>query len=92
MPNGLRPARGDACGGKLRNQIQQPLLLTILFLQGAGEQGSNLDDVKKHAVAKIVEQQATNFTETSIEAIYKNNNLVKQPAKKDFNKHCDSFS
>lgn len=40
---------------KLRNQIQQPLLPTILFLQGAGEQGSNLDDVKKHAVAKIVE-------------------------------------
>ncbi|WP_375468957.1 hypothetical protein [uncultured Nostoc sp.] len=55
MPNGLRPDRGDACGGKLCNQIQQLLLPTILFLQGAGEQGSNLDDVKKHAVAKIVE-------------------------------------
>ncbi|MEH2299864.1 MAG: hypothetical protein V7K88_12765 [Nostoc sp.] len=71
MQNGLRTPGSDACGGKLRNQIQQPLLPTILFLQGAGEQGSNLDDVKKHAVAKIVEQQATNFTQTSIEAIYK---------------------
>ncbi|MEH2236738.1 prolyl oligopeptidase family serine peptidase [Nostoc sp.] len=39
------------------NETQQPLLPTILFLHGAGERGSNLDDVKKQGVAKIVEQQ-----------------------------------
>ncbi|MEH1933698.1 MAG: prolyl oligopeptidase family serine peptidase [Nostoc sp.] len=51
LPDGLRPDRGD------RNEIQQPLFPTILFLHGAGERGSNLDDVKKQGVAKIVEQQ-----------------------------------
>ncbi|MEH1942346.1 MAG: prolyl oligopeptidase family serine peptidase [Nostoc sp.] len=39
------------------NEKQQPLLPTILFLHGAGERGSNLDNVKRHGVAKIVEQQ-----------------------------------
>lgn len=28
----------------------------ILFLHGAGERGSNLDDVKRHGIAKIVEE------------------------------------
>ncbi|MEH1832004.1 MAG: prolyl oligopeptidase family serine peptidase [Nostoc sp.] len=51
LPDGLRPAGGD------RNETQQLLLPTILFLHGAGERGSNLDDVKKQGVAKIVEQQ-----------------------------------
>lgn len=39
------------------NGIPQPLLPTILFLHGAGERGSDLDEVKKHGVAKIVEEQ-----------------------------------
>ncbi|MBN3873165.1 prolyl oligopeptidase family serine peptidase [Nostoc sp. JL33] len=51
LPDGLRAAGGD------RNETQQPLLPTILFLHGAGERGSNLDDVKKQGIAKIVEQQ-----------------------------------
>ncbi|MEH2380575.1 MAG: prolyl oligopeptidase family serine peptidase [Nostoc sp.] len=51
LPDGLRPPGGD------RNEIQQPLLPTILFLHGAGERGSDLDNVKKQGVAKIVEQQ-----------------------------------
>ncbi|MEH2137306.1 prolyl oligopeptidase family serine peptidase [Nostoc sp.] len=50
LPDGLHPD-GD------RNQIQQPLLPTILFLHGAGQRGSDLDDVKKHGIAKVVEQQ-----------------------------------
>ncbi|MEH2072656.1 MAG: prolyl oligopeptidase family serine peptidase [Nostoc sp.] len=40
-----------------RNGLPQPLLPTILFLHGAGERGSNLDEVKNHGVAKIVEEQ-----------------------------------
>ncbi|MDF5739386.1 MULTISPECIES: prolyl oligopeptidase family serine peptidase [unclassified Nostoc] len=51
LPDGLCPTGGD------RNEIQQPLLPTILFLHGAGERGSNLDDLKKQGVTKIVEQQ-----------------------------------
>lgn len=51
LPDGLYPD-GD------RNEIQQPLLPTILFLHGAGQRGSDLDDVRKHGVAKVVEQQA----------------------------------
>ncbi|MEH2200691.1 prolyl oligopeptidase family serine peptidase [Nostoc sp.] len=51
LPDGLHPD-GD------RNEIQQPLLPTILFLHGAGQRGSDLDDVRKHGVAKVVEQQA----------------------------------
>ncbi|MBW4429441.1 MAG: prolyl oligopeptidase family serine peptidase [Nostoc desertorum CM1-VF14] len=42
---------------RLRNKTQEPLLPTILFLHGAGERGSNLDNVKKYGVAKIVEQK-----------------------------------
>lgn len=34
---------------------------TILFLHGAGQRGSNLDDVKKYGVPKIVEQRAIFF-------------------------------
>lgn len=30
---------------------------TILFLHGSGERGSNLENVKKHGIAKIVEQK-----------------------------------
>lgn len=30
----------------------------ILFLHGAGERGSNLDDVKRHGIAKIVEERS----------------------------------
>ncbi|MEH1902860.1 MAG: prolyl oligopeptidase family serine peptidase [Nostoc sp.] len=51
LPDGLCPTGGD------RNEIQQPLLPIILFLHGAGERGSNLDDLKKQGVTKIVEQQ-----------------------------------
>ncbi|MEH1912072.1 prolyl oligopeptidase family serine peptidase [Nostoc sp.] len=51
LPDGLRPAGSD------RNEIQQTLLPTILFLHGAAERGSDLDNVKKQGVAKIVEQQ-----------------------------------
>ncbi|MEH2296141.1 dienelactone hydrolase family protein [Nostoc sp.] len=40
-----------------RNETQQPLLPTILFLHGAAERGSDLDNVKKQGVTKIVEQQ-----------------------------------
>ncbi|MEH2262844.1 prolyl oligopeptidase family serine peptidase [Nostoc sp.] len=40
-----------------RNEIQQPLLPTILFLHGAGQRGYDLDDVRKHGIAKVVEQQ-----------------------------------
>src|SRR5689334_17020419 len=36
---------------------QEQLLPTIVFLHGSGERGSNLDDVKRHGVAKIVEEQ-----------------------------------
>ncbi len=38
-------------------ETEEHLFPTILFLHGAGERGSNLDDVKRHGVAKIVEQQ-----------------------------------
>ncbi len=31
---------------------------TILFLHGSGERGSNLEDVKKHGIAKIVEERS----------------------------------
>ncbi len=31
---------------------------TILFLHGAGERGSNLEDVKRHGMARIVEEQS----------------------------------
>ncbi|MEH2441873.1 prolyl oligopeptidase family serine peptidase [Nostoc sp.] len=51
LPDGLHPD-GD------RNEIQQALLPTILFLHGAGQRGSDLDDVIKHGVAKVVEQQS----------------------------------
>ncbi|MEH1882941.1 prolyl oligopeptidase family serine peptidase [Nostoc sp.] len=51
LPDGLHPD-GD------RNEIQQALLPTILFLHGAGQRGSDLDDVRKHGVAKVVEQQS----------------------------------
>ncbi|MEH2461096.1 prolyl oligopeptidase family serine peptidase [Nostoc sp.] len=40
-----------------RNETQQPFLPTILFLHGAGERGSDLDNVKKQGVTKIVELQ-----------------------------------
>ncbi|MBD2449353.1 prolyl oligopeptidase family serine peptidase [Nostoc sp. FACHB-152] len=33
------------------------LLPTIVFLHGSGERGSNLDDVKRHGIAKVVEEQ-----------------------------------
>jgi predicted peptidase len=33
------------------------ILPTIVFLHGAGEKGSNLDDVKRHGIAKVVEEQ-----------------------------------
>ncbi|MDF5710202.1 MAG: prolyl oligopeptidase family serine peptidase [Nostoc sp. S4] len=39
------------------NGLPQPLLPTILFLHGSGERGSNLDEVKNHGVAKIVDEQ-----------------------------------
>ncbi|WP_257237191.1 prolyl oligopeptidase family serine peptidase [Nostoc sp. 'Peltigera malacea cyanobiont' DB3992] len=51
LPDGVRAGGGD------RKETQQPLLPTILFLHGAGQRGSNLDDVKKQGIAKIVEQQ-----------------------------------
>ncbi|MEH2326709.1 MAG: prolyl oligopeptidase family serine peptidase [Nostoc sp.] len=58
-PNGVHADGGDVYDGLvLRNEIQHLLLPTILFLHGAGQRGSNLDDVKKYGVAKIVEQQA----------------------------------
>lgn len=40
-----------------RNETQNPLLPTILSLHGSGERGSYLNHVKKHGVAKVVEQQ-----------------------------------
>jgi predicted peptidase len=36
---------------------KEQLLPTIVFLHGAGEKGSNLDDVKRHGIAKVVEEQ-----------------------------------
>lgn len=36
---------------------KEQLSPTIIFLHGAGERGSNLEDVKRHGVAKIVEEQ-----------------------------------
>ncbi|MBN3905203.1 MAG: prolyl oligopeptidase family serine peptidase [Nostoc sp. NMS1] len=39
-----------------RNETQQPLP-TILCLHGSGERGSYLNHVKKHGVAKVVEQE-----------------------------------
>jgi predicted peptidase len=61
LPDELRRTIGDTVGDvydglRLRNETQHPLLPTILFLHGAGERGSNLDNVKRHGVAKIVEQ------------------------------------
>lgn len=35
---------------------KEQLSPTIIFLHGAGERGSNLEDVKRHGVAKIVEE------------------------------------
>ncbi|WP_100899512.1 dienelactone hydrolase family protein [Nostoc flagelliforme] len=59
LPNGVHADGGDVYDGlRLRTQRQQLLLPTILFLHGAGQRGSNLDDVKKYGVPKIVEQQA----------------------------------
>ncbi|MBG1244248.1 prolyl oligopeptidase family serine peptidase [Nostoc sp. NZL] len=66
LPDGVHPDGGDGVpptvddaydGLRLRNETQELLLPTILFLHGAGERGSNLDNVKRHGVAKIVEQQ-----------------------------------
>jgi predicted peptidase len=51
LPDALRVTGGD------RSTTQQPLLPTILFLHGSGERGSDLNDVRKQGVAKIVEQQ-----------------------------------
>ncbi|MFS0518275.1 prolyl oligopeptidase family serine peptidase [Nostoc sp. UIC 10607] len=57
--DGVPPTVGDVYDGlRLRNETQELLLPTILFLHGAGERGSNLDNVKRHGVAKIVEQQS----------------------------------
>jgi predicted peptidase len=50
LPNGLHPNGSH-------NETQHPLLPTILFLHGSGERGSYLNHVKKHGVAKVVEQQ-----------------------------------
>ncbi|ACC83587.1 prolyl oligopeptidase family serine peptidase [Nostoc punctiforme] len=50
LPNGLHP-NGS------RNETQEPLLPTIVSLHGSGERGSYLNHVKKHGVAKVVEQQ-----------------------------------
>ncbi|MCC5655903.1 prolyl oligopeptidase family serine peptidase [Nostoc sp. XA010] len=59
LPDGVHGDAGDVYEGlRLRTQRQQLLLPTILFLHGAGQRGSNLDDVKKYGVAKIVEEQA----------------------------------
>ncbi|MGF2035872.1 MAG: prolyl oligopeptidase family serine peptidase [Nostoc sp. CmiVER01] len=59
LPNGVHADADDVYDGlRLRNETQQLLLPTILFLHGAGQRGSNLDDVKKYGVPKIVEQQA----------------------------------
>ncbi|WP_375510152.1 prolyl oligopeptidase family serine peptidase [uncultured Nostoc sp.] len=58
LPDRVHADAGDVYDGlRLRNEIQQLLLPTILFLHGAGERGSNLDNLKRHGVAKIVEQQ-----------------------------------
>ncbi|MEH1838947.1 MAG: prolyl oligopeptidase family serine peptidase [Nostoc sp.] len=58
LPDEVDPDGGDVYDGlRLRNKTHQLLLPTILFLHGAGERGSNLDNVKKYGVAKIVEQQ-----------------------------------
>ncbi|QMS91556.1 prolyl oligopeptidase family serine peptidase [Nostoc edaphicum CCNP1411] len=58
LPDGLRSKGGDIYDGlRLRNETQQPLLPTILFLHGAGERGSDLDNVKKQGVTQIVEKQ-----------------------------------
>ncbi|MEA5625335.1 prolyl oligopeptidase family serine peptidase [Nostoc sp. UHCC 0251] len=57
LPDELSLDEGDVYDGlRLRTQRQHPLLPTILFLHGASERGSNLDDVKRHGIAKIVEQ------------------------------------
>ena len=59
LPDGVDGDAGDVYDGlHLRTQRQQLLLPTILFLHGAGQRGSNLDDVKKYGLPKIVEQQA----------------------------------
>lgn len=39
-------------------KLKEQSLPTIIFLHGAGERGDNLEDVKRHGVAKIVEAQA----------------------------------
>lgn len=39
------------------NEAKEQLFPTILFLHGAAERGSNLDDVKRQGLAKIVEEQ-----------------------------------
>ncbi len=39
------------------NKAKEQLLPTILFLHGAGERGSNLEDVKRQGIAKIVDKQ-----------------------------------
>ncbi|MHC5752611.1 MAG: carboxylesterase family protein [Nostoc sp.] len=58
LPDVVRPSGGDVYDGlRLRKETQQPLLPTILSLHGSGERGSDLDDVKKHGVAQIVEKQ-----------------------------------
>ena len=58
LPDGLGSNGSDVYDGlRLRNKTQQPLLPTILYLHGSGERGSNLDNVKKHGVAQIVEKQ-----------------------------------
>lgn len=38
--------------------VKEQLLPTIIFLHGSGERGSNLEDVKRHGVAKVIEKQS----------------------------------
>ncbi|MBD2439391.1 prolyl oligopeptidase family serine peptidase [Nostoc sp. FACHB-110] len=37
--------------------VTEQILPTIIFLHGSGERGSNLEDVKRHGIAKVVEEQ-----------------------------------
>jgi len=47
----------DALQTYQHNKAKEQLLPTILFLHGAGDRGSNLEDVKRQGMPKIVEEQ-----------------------------------
>ncbi|MBH8576851.1 prolyl oligopeptidase family serine peptidase [Nostocaceae cyanobacterium CENA369] len=52
LPNVLRQNTSGQSNG-----TKQQLFPAIVFLHGAGERGSNLEDVKRQGLAKVVEEQ-----------------------------------